>query len=60
MNEQDLRDCFAMFALAGAMMANKSHSAQDIWEIADEMLEARNKKPESEEGIVKIKRARKS
>jgi hypothetical protein len=42
------------------MMANKSHSAQDIWEIADEMLEARNKKPESEEGIVKIKRARKS
>ena len=59
MNEQDLRDAFAMFALAGAMMANKSHSAQDIWEIADEMLEARNKKPESDEGIVKIKRTRK-
>jgi len=60
MNDEDLRDAFAMFALAGAVMANKSRSAEDIWAIADEMMEARNKKPEAEEGIVKIKRTRKS
>jgi mannose/cellobiose epimerase-like protein (N-acyl-D-glucosamine 2-epimerase family) len=58
MNEEDLRDCFAMFALAGAVMAGKERTAQDIWEIADEMMEAR--KPKEESGIAAIKtRARK-
>ena len=47
MNEQDLRDCFAMFkSMTGA-------SAEECYKFADEMLEAR--KP-SEEGIVAIKR----
>jgi mannose/cellobiose epimerase-like protein (N-acyl-D-glucosamine 2-epimerase family) len=46
MNDQDLRDCFAMFALAGAVMAGKSRTAEDIWVIADEMMEARNKPKE--------------
>jgi hypothetical protein len=35
MNEQDLRDCFAMFkAITGA-------NAEDCYKFADEMLEAR-------------------
>jgi hypothetical protein len=59
MNENDLRDCFAMFALCGAVMAGKSRNAEDIWKMADEMLEARDKEPE--EGIAVIKkRVRKS
>ena len=53
MNEDDLRDCFAMFALAGAVMAGKERTAQDIWEIADDMMEAR--KPKEETGIAAIK-----
>ena len=58
MNDEDLRDCFAMFALAGAVMAGKERTAQDIWDIADDMIEAR--KPKEEAGIAAIKpRARK-
>ena len=58
MNEEDLRDCFAMFALAGAVMAGKERTAQDIWDIADDMMETR--KPKEEAGIAAIKpRARK-
>ena len=57
MNEEDLRDCFAMFALAGALMAGKERTAQDIWEIADEMMEAR--KPKEESGIAAVKPRRK-
>jgi mannose/cellobiose epimerase-like protein (N-acyl-D-glucosamine 2-epimerase family) len=57
MNEEDLRDCFAMFALAGAVMAGKSRTAEDIWQIADEMMEAR--KPKEESGIAAIKPRRK-
>jgi mannose/cellobiose epimerase-like protein (N-acyl-D-glucosamine 2-epimerase family) len=57
MSEEDLRDCFAMFALAGAVMAGKSRNAEDIWQIADEMMEAR--KPKEESGIAAIKPRRK-
>jgi hypothetical protein len=60
MNEQDLRDCFAMFALIG-VSSNTHMESQAKWcyEMADAMLEARTKK-EPEEGIVKIKRVRKT
>jgi mannose/cellobiose epimerase-like protein (N-acyl-D-glucosamine 2-epimerase family) len=57
MNEEELRDCFAMFALAGAVMAGKERTAQDIWEIADDMMEAR--KPKDETGIAAVKPRRK-
>jgi mannose/cellobiose epimerase-like protein (N-acyl-D-glucosamine 2-epimerase family) len=57
MNEEDLRDCFAMFALAGAVMAGKSRTAEEVWQIADEMMEAR--KPKEESGIAAIKPRRK-
>jgi hypothetical protein len=58
MNEEDLRDCFAMFALAGAVMAGKSRSAEDVWAIADEMMEAR--KPKEDVGIASVRRVRKT
>lgn len=73
MNESDLRDCFAMFALMGVIsdgslsaisFQNKTDVQKDIatfaYEVADQMLEARKQK-EPEEGIVAIKkRVRKS
>ena len=69
MNENDLRDCFAMFALNGIL---KSYSmgevfdeqpereflstiAKDSYRMADAMLEAR--KPKDETGIVAVKRS---
>jgi len=49
MNENDLRDCFAMFrAVTGA-------SAEECYEFADDMLDAR-KYEEPEVGIVAVKR----
>jgi hypothetical protein len=49
MNENDLRDCFAMFkVITGA-------SAEECYRFADEMLEARQKT--SEIGIVAVKRS---
>ena len=59
MNEQDLRDCFAMFAslrigLDGdgdVMLA----SAERCYAFADAMLKAR--KPKEETGIVAVKRS---
>jgi len=63
MNDQDLRDCFAMFALLGIVFAHKGEDSESAsltaYKYADAMLEARNKK-EPEEGIVKIKRTRKT
>jgi hypothetical protein len=51
MNDQDLRDCFAMFrAVTGA-------SAEDCYKFADEMMEARQPK---EVGIKTVKRTGKS
>jgi len=53
MNEEDLRDCFAMLrAITGA-------SAIECYEFADEMLEARKAEPEQEVGIVAAKSRRK-
>jgi DNA mismatch repair ATPase MutL len=49
MNDEDLRNCFAMFALAGAVMAGKSRTAEDVWAIADEMMEARKPKEKDDE-----------
>lgn len=48
LNEDDLRDCFAMMrSITGA-------SAKECYEFADEMLEARKTK-EDEVGIVAVK-----
>ena len=56
MNEQDLRDCFAMFALCGILSCDYSVDEEPAvlaYKYADEMLEARKPK---EEGIVAIER----
>lgn len=53
--DDDLRDCFAMFAMLGLISTGDAWKPEEAWEIADEMLEARNKK-EPEEGIVAIKK----
>jgi hypothetical protein len=72
LNEDDLRDCFAMFAMNGIL---KSYSmgevfdeqperdflgliAKDSYVMADAMLEAR--KPKEEAGIASVKRTRKT
>jgi len=62
MNEQDLRDCFAMFSMVGLVMAYKdNHEESELskraYTIADAMLEAR--KPKEEVGITAVKRGRK-
>jgi len=59
MNENDLRDCFAMFAMMGLMTSNTDWEASDPWRIAEKVLEARDKEPEQEIGIVAVKSRRK-
>ena len=71
MNENDLRDCFAMFALMGIVFKipleeadvqerrdEYGKAARGAYDYADAMLEAR--KPKEEAGITAVKRARKS
>jgi hypothetical protein len=54
MNEQDLRDCFAMFkVITGA-------TAEECYKFADEMLEARKATEEQGIAAAKPKKARKS
>ena len=61
MNEEDLRDCFAMFAMCGWIM-NGDYSKDEIpnlaYNMADAMLEAR--KPEETIGLPAIKRKAKA
>jgi hypothetical protein len=70
MNDQDLRDCFAMFAMNGLFLEPDSklashdnysdwhtHIAKQSYEIADAMLEARRVNEEPQ-GIVAIKKRR--
>jgi len=62
MNENDLRDCFAMFAMVGLFTKGiglDDESAKQCWDAADRMLEARSKEPEQEIGIVAVKSRRK-
>ena len=54
MNEQDLRDCFAMFIVNGLISRASVFDMKEVWEMADEMLEAR--KPEETVGLPAIKK----
>lgn len=61
MNEEDLRDCFAMFAVAGMMMRGDiphKDIAYRAYNLADIALEARKQKEEV--GIAAVKRTRKT
>ena len=58
MNEQDLRDCFAMFALAGLLMRGNNKLdliPESCYILADQMLEARKLK---EVGIKAVKKTK--
>jgi hypothetical protein len=57
-NEQDLRDCFAMFAMMGIIVHEgvlDDRMPHKAYLMADLMLEARNKTPEQEVGITTVK-----
>ena len=58
MNENDLRDCFAFMLTVGFAMKGEINP-KAIWEIADMIVDARNKEPEPEVGIVAVKSRRK-
>jgi hypothetical protein len=58
MNEDDLRDCFAMFITCGLVMKYDKVDPEEIWRMADAMLETR--KPKDETGIAAVKRTRKT
>jgi hypothetical protein len=65
MNDEDLRDCFAMFALTvywkdGDVAPDLKTAAFWSYDMADAMLEARKAEPEVEEGIVAVKPKRKT
>jgi hypothetical protein len=61
MSEEDLRDCFAMFAMNG--LISRGHDellmgdalCKSAYDYADAMLEAR--KPKDETGIIAVKRS---
>ena len=57
MNDNDLRDCFAMFIVNGFISRASVFNMREVWEAADAMLEAR--KPKEETGITAVKRVRK-
>lgn len=60
MNENDLRDAFAMFALIGVSSGtDMEHQAKWCYKMADAMIEARKAEPEQEIGIVAAKTRRK-
>ena len=56
MNENDLRDCFAMFAILKVTWkkGEEKADAEDCYTIADAMLEAR--KPKEEVGIKAVRK----
>jgi hypothetical protein len=66
MNEQDLRDCFAMFAMNGLIhhydfdrfKQDPARVAEYAYDMADKMLEAR--KPQETIGLPAIKRKARS
>jgi len=57
MNDQDLRDCFAMFIVNGLISRASVFDMEEVWQMADAMLEARRVKEEPQ-GIVAIKKKR--
>jgi hypothetical protein len=59
MNEQDLRDCFAMFIVNGLISRASVFDMKEVWEMADAMLEARKEDDGEELGIAAVKPKRK-
>ena len=61
MNENDLRQALVIMATAGLVMKyGKAWLPEDPWTIADLVIEAGNKEPEQEVGIVAAKPKRRT
>jgi len=60
MNDQDLRDCFALMLTVGLAIDNGDIDPKSVWKMADALVEARNKTDEQGIAAAKPKRARKS
>lgn len=58
MNDQDRRDCFAMFIVNGLISRSSVFDMKEVWDMADAMMEARD--PEPAAGLPPIKRRKKS
>ena len=58
MNEEDLRDCFALMLTMGFAVKGEINP-KAVWEIADMMLEARKPKEKDDEEDVGIARVAK-
>lgn len=61
MNEDDFRDACSMMALVGLIMAYKDNHPENVlaeraYTLADAMLKERSKEPETEVGIVAVKK----
>ena len=56
MNEEDLRDCIAMFAMLGLIIHGDEVPIKTAYNIADQMIELRKYR---DEGIMTIKPKRK-
>jgi hypothetical protein len=56
-NEEDLRDCFAMFAMLGLIIHGDEVPIKTAYNIADQMIELRKYR---DEGIMTIKPKRKA
>ena len=56
MSEEDMRMCFAMFAMLKVSWdrGEEENDARDCWRIADEMLRAKNL--DQDEGIASIRK----
>jgi hypothetical protein len=59
MNEQDLRDCFALMLTVGLAIDNGDIDPKSVWKMADALVEARNKTEEQGIAAAKPKKARK-
>ena len=56
MNENDFRDVAALFAMVGKIINGTPWKPEECFYLADCMVEARNKEPEPEVGIVAVKK----
>lgn len=58
MNDEDLRQAFALMLTVGLAIDNGDIDPRGVWKMADALVEAQ--KPKEEVGITAIKRTRKT
>ena len=59
MNENDLRQAFALMLTVGLGIDNADINPKSVWKIADALVSAQHE-PEQEEGIVAVKPRKRS